>query len=438
MEPVHAKQSVEQLVQRLTTIGDRQGWSRLDNAQQWSHWEATVAEGRLLTELYPTAIQRLAQRCIQHAIDGSTILSTMLSWLPIDRWPALVAEAVAILQHGPRNAAAITVVEVASLQCLAAVHPHLEAILRLPDYANYLYANVPFREAPWENVRFLSDALVVGDATTQQRAAYALLTTQQPHALAFVARYTPQYLDYLYNLGFADTTADARLLYGRPPHHLIFPAEYLARMPRYASTFRDWGYTHPTWTSPAPLLAQYRFGGEKNNMCERCGAILAHILTLDPLPEWLGITSRTRLSLAACLSCLDEGYATEEDIPSYTHDMVGNVQNPLTSQIEYITGVLAPLMETTVALADLGARWRWQDWTDGENINRLGGYGSWVQDAEYPPCPGCGKPMTFLLQLNVEDQLPTTDGTQLHLLDGLCYAYWCDRCAISTYRLQGT
>ena len=34
-----------------------------------------------------------------------------------------------------------------------------------------------------------------------------------------------------------------------------------------------------------------------------------------------------------------------------------------------------------------------------EDVNTIGGFANWVQDAEYTICPHCGKPMKYLAQI---------------------------------------
>ena len=57
-----------------------------------------------------------------------------------------------------------------------------------------------------------------------------------------------------------------------------------------------------------------------------------------------------------------------------------------------------PLASAEVTLFEAPARWAWQDWGDSngqQNLSRVGGAPSWVQQAWYPPCPDCGHKMSF-------------------------------------------
>lgn len=88
--------------------------------------------------------------------------------------------------------------------------------------------------------------------------------------------------------------------------------------------------------------------------------------------------------------------------------------------------------QTPVGLVRLGERWRQQDWglaNDRENLHRAGGEPTWIQDADYPACPGCTRTMNAAGQIAVED---------LWTAEGICYLLWCDPCAISAVVYQQT
>jgi hypothetical protein len=68
-----------------------------------------------------------------------------------------------------------------------------------------------------------------------------------------------------------------------------------------------------------------------------------------------------------------------------------------------------------------------------QNLNRLGGHPAWVQSAEYPDCPDCGRAMGFLLQL--EAGLPGAEGGAA-FDEGVLYGYWGDACRVSAYVVQ--
>ena len=80
-----------------------------------------------------------------------------------------------------------------------------------------------------------------------------------------------------------------------------------------------------------------------------------------------------------------------------------------------------------------------QDWglSNGcENLNRLGGEPTWIQNPEYPRCPGCADTMRFVLQL---DSLHFTTGLTWEWgSDGIVYVFWCTACSMSATLWQST
>ena len=399
-------------------------------------WVPTVARAKTLALAHPAAVERLAAECIGRRVDAMTVLDAALSWLPAGRWPTLVARAVPALVDDAGNRAARAVVEYASLQQPDAVHPHLEPLLRLPYYHDFPYRNEPFRHAPAAATAFLLPMIRHGAADARRRASYALLESRRPDAFAFVAEHAPEHLDYLPAIGFAGHAGAFRQLYPDACFHLGFPAAYRDRM-AVSTSGNNWDRVHPTWvraSSPAPTQ---RFGGVTGATCDTCGERVMHILTLAPVPGGLGVTGLDQLELGTCFPCL-----ARVETPAYQHDATGRPHPIRLARARPPTSAPgAMLVETAIALADLGPRWRWQDWgaTNGrENLTRVGGFPAWVQHAQHPVCPQCDRTMTFLMQFDVEDELPTTDGGQFYLGDGLCYAFWCDRCRVSAYRVQST
>src|SRR5690606_13749482 len=83
-----------------------------------------------------------------------------------------------------------------------------------------------------------------------------------------------------------------RRLHGEQVWHLAFPEGYLD------------GGPHPTWTELTDLTPPTTFGGAGEGTCSFCAGQLHHLLTLDPVPGGIGVTTLPRLTLAVCLSCL--------------------------------------------------------------------------------------------------------------------------------------
>jgi len=63
------------------------------------------------------------------------------------------------------------------------------------------------------------------------------------------------------------------------------------------------------------------------------------------------------------------------------------------------------------------------------SCSQLGGYPSWVQDAEYPECPNCGLRMIFIAQLDRED---------CEAGEGILYSFLCKTCQVTATLYQQT
>ena len=70
----------------------------------------------------------------------------------------------------------------------------------------------------------------------------------------------------------------------------------------------------------------------------------------------------------------------------------------------------------------------WQVLEKGHS--QVGGHPAWVQDAEYPRCPGCEELMTFIAQLQTTDLMDYSEGTT--------FAFYCGPCGKATTIYQQT
>lgn len=61
-------------------------------------------------------------------------------------------------------------------------------------------------------------------------------------------------------------------------------------------------------------------------------------------------------------------------------------------------------------------------------FSQIGGAPTWIQDAVYPHCPGCGRTMCFIAQASLED----LD----EFGDGMLYAFWCAPCRVTAVSHQ--
>ena len=65
-----------------------------------------------------------------------------------------------------------------------------------------------------------------------------------------------------------------------------------------------------------------------------------------------------------------------------------------------------------------------------QDVNTIGGFANWVQDAEYTTCPHCGKPMKYLAQIQWDTVFDCAEGT--------LYVEFCPDCHIVSMQHQQT
>jgi hypothetical protein len=381
--------------------------------------------------------------------DSHTWFDAILSFLPEHDWPVLVTQAVEILTHQPKNRAAESVLEEATTQCPAGLHPHLDAIFTHRFLATTYYSTWPWRDSGSLHRKFLLHA--IQSRTTRReditRAWEALLETRTDENIAlalewaepvFVATggdrsHFERWLNaYVHEMGLTREEDGIRSLYGETTWHLAFPEGYSGKR-------RFWDLYHPTWDALTDLTEPLAFGGTAGRKCGFCGGELHRMLTLDPVPDGIGVTSVKRLSLEVCLSCL----GWEEHTMFFEHSRKGD-PSPLRERpgSQYTPQFpVGPLQPTNVRLGRAGRRWHWQSWAGSnsrQNLHRVGGPGVWVQSASYPTCPGCDRGMLLLMQL--DSNLPM-EGVRREWLwgsGGMGYGHWCDRCRISAWHWQCT
>jgi len=141
------------------------------------------------------------------------------------------------------------------------------------------------------------------------------------------------------------------------------------------------------------------------------------------------------LTLVACISCL----SVDPSPLFYSHENHGEpVSLIVAADRQAADFVFAPLPVSRMRASPTPERWCIQDGLNSrENLSRLGGRPSWIQDAEYPECPNCVRLMRFLAQFSSD--LPAMPGEPSGLTeDGLTFVFWCDDCQVSAVMSQYT
>lgn len=217
-----------------------------------------------------------------------------------------------------------------------------------------------------------------------------------------------------------------------PAHHLIFREGHLRR-----HRFDDWAalrHDGGTWRPAGPAVGEVRVGGAAEGRCFTCHAPLHRVLDLGTFPSPVGLDLPRELVTCASFACLwgEQFFShdTEMPVPLTHRDHPGDDGIPVPE--------LMPVMPVTFHAAP--PRWRLQDISAcncTQNLNRVGGPGSWVQDAAFPRCPRCEHEMPLLAQLDGMTPFDEIVGWE-RWTEGLVYVYWCDDCRVSATSSQQT
>ncbi len=407
---------------------------------------APVLEANDLARSNPEAVSDLAIAVMKRFPKGGTFLDGALSFMPQDDWPGLVQFALDEIERSESiNEAAESVIQYASLQCPSSLHPHLDRIFISRPNANTYFAYYAWRESGELHFPFLKRVLDGTDSSVddRNRAWRALLETRNPHlveyAMSLSERIVPTDWQLktwvqanLHLVGFDFERETLRRVCTDSSLHFLFPSEFFETQSRPPWLAR----IHPTWCLNGPEKS-VSFGGMSSGNCSLCGNQLHTLIALNSIPIELGITGLQRLEIATCLSCL--GWEIQPLF--YAHEIDGSVANigydgpKVTPQ--FFEG---PLLECEIGMAQTPARWLMQSWGSSnsrENLNRIGGEPSWIQDAEFPHCPMCSRLMPFLFQLD-SDLTAAEGGEWLWGSGGIVYGFWCDDCKISGMLWQCT
>jgi hypothetical protein len=410
---------------------------------------APVAEATALARSHHEAVSDFAIAVMKRFPKGGTFLDAALSYLPQGEWPALVQSALDALDESADKSfnATGSVIAYASLQCVSALHPHLTRIFTSRPNECCYYEEFPWRESGDGHLEYLRSVIENKESVDEDRTrawtylcqtrdtkviAYAISSADLPGLVPDAWTEHDWLSASLHRVGFQQHGRSFRRICPEALYHIEFSDAYFEAQARPPWLAR----VHPTWTL-AGSVQLVPFGGPSGNSCSLCGQTLQRLLILDPVPPGLGITRRTRLEAAACLSCL----GWERQPLFYQHDRSGRPTN-----IGYEGPAVAPrfragpLKETECRLVETPRRWYWQDWglsNSRENLNRIGGEPCWIQDAQYPQCPLCDKLMHYLMQL--DSCLPTDQQREwLWGSGGIVFGFWCDKCKVTGFFWQCT
>jgi hypothetical protein len=261
-----------------------------------------------------------------------------------------------------------------------------------PTIRDLLLQRIQAPDAPY-NALLLALAWIGDLQVAQQFAAWRA----QPPSWANTLYVSPE--DYALEAGW-------EVLPGPQRHDLVAPSAY-ALVPR-------------TDASASPVTVVQ----ETPEMCGWCGMPVTALFTLDgtdPALAWLAVPAV--VVVRTCVSCT--WYAV-----SYTSiDATQPGWHPANQRPTVLPDdVGPPLSADQLVLAAQPRAPRYAaDWFLPIRFSQVGGHPTWIDDAWYPPCPGCAHRMPFVAQLAVGDIEPG---------EGIYYAFLCRTCLITATTYQ--
>lgn len=164
--------------------------------------------------------------------------------------------------------------------------------------------------------------------------------------------------------------------------------------------------------------------------CGWCGRAMTTLLDLDlasPALSFLGLDGR-RLRIATCDMC--SCY-----VPVFTHvDPDGrstwHERGPEPNFLPRDVHLCPRMPQGRLVFGGTARPWlEAANWlVPGVRFSQIGGHPTWIQDAEYPRCPGCGRTMPFVAQVSNED---LDEGSE-----GIYYTFACPGCGVAATGYQ--
>lgn len=399
-------------------------WYALLTARTGDIQRSREISARLAMLGEPEILAGVASRMISENTGSCWYLAPTCDRLPAASLRQLAGEAVRARGDGG-DEAADKVIAYVSVHQPGALTAYLRALWDIRPNRRTYYASWPWRAASDTEITRLLEIAADGSGPDAGFAADCLLQTRRPEVLARL----PAGNDDLATIGFErDGDGGLRRLHATAVWHLAFPPHILQQW----EALRPLRRRQPSWPASTDSGQRHLISGFLDRTCPACGQRLHRLLLLDPVPAGIGITSRGRLEFAWCPLCgmfAGTGYA-RHDPDGTPEPLTANCGSGPGHEPEPVEDWLIPA--TPVELVRLGERWRQQDWglsNDRENLHRAGGEPTWIQDPDYPACPGCARTMSAAGQIAAGD---------LWTAEGICYLLWCDPCAISAVVYQQT
>ena len=180
-------------------------------------------------------------------------------------------------------------------------------------------------------------------------------------------------------------------------------------------------------------VSPVRIGRVREDACPHCGGRMVDMLVLDGRDERLKFLGLDGILTATCCpSCV--GFLKGPAFNSFTLD--GGVEvfpSELFDGAEKADCYVRPedykaLTENPFVLGKTPVPLFYG--AACQDVNTVGGFANWVQDAEYTTCPHCGKPMKDLAQIQWDTVFDCAEGT--------LYVEFCPDCQIVSMQHQQT
>jgi hypothetical protein len=196
------------------------------------------------------------------------------------------------------------------------------------------------------------------------------------------------------------------LLPGPQRHDLVTPVAY-ALVPRTGASESPVTVVRPT-----------------EELCGWCGQSLIALFTLDgtaPALAWLAVNAVVVVRTCPTCTCYGVIYTFTDAIQPGWHPA-----NQRPAVLPADSGPLLPADRLVLAAQPRTPLYA-AAWFLPIRFSQVGGHPTWIDDAWYPPCPGCTRRMPFVAQLAVED---------IEAGEGIYSAFVCPACLIAATTYQ--
>ncbi len=208
--------------------------------------------------------------------------------------------------------------------------------------------------------------------------------------------------------------------------------------PCYALEREDWAFTKERFNKPESAFVpdpavQLGLMHSPEERCPHCGGLLTDMVVLDASdPRFSFLGKQGKLTFTCCLNCLP---MTEFAYAEVKPDAVGKAIFPYldvsSDEVCYFSeddlrslAKQPPLLLSKHEVNPLYAK-------DDYSCATIGGIGNYVQDAVFPTCPHCHKPMKLLAQLPQDELF-------FDFMEGTVYVYYCEDCDMGGFAYQQT